>query len=143
MYVRNVLQSKGHAIISVSPENSLLEVARKLRENKIGAVLVCESKGRMCGVLSERDIVIALAKHGASIMEGLVSDFMTESVYTCSLDDDMEKVMEQMTSRRVRHLPVVDEGNVVGMISIGDVVKQRMAETKAESEALMTYITTA
>jgi CBS domain-containing protein len=142
MYVKNVLQYKGHQIISVSPDNSLLEVAKTLRENKIGAVLVCKSEGQMCGVLSERDIIIAVAKHGASILSGKVSDFMTEGVYTCSPDDDMKKVMEQMTSKRIRHLPVLDEGNIVGVISIGDVVKQRMAETEAESEAMMTYITT-
>ena len=143
MYVRNVLQHKGHDIISVAPDNSLQEVAKTLRENKIGAVLVCEKAGRMCGVLSERDIIIAIAKHGGVILEGKVAEFMTEGVYTCSLDDKIKTVMEQMTRRRVRHLPVVEDGNVVGMISIGDVVKQRMAETEAESEALKTYITTA
>jgi len=143
MYVKNVLQYKGHQIISVAPSNSLLEVAKTLRENKIGAALVCEGEGRMCGVISERDIIIAIAKHGAAILEGKVSDFMTEGVYTCSLEDDMKKVMEQMTSKRIRHLPVIEDGKVVGVISIGDVVKQRMAETEAESEALMTYITTA
>ncbi len=143
MFVRNVLQHKGHEIISVSPDNSLQEVAKTLRENKIGAVLVCDDPKRMCGVLSERDIIIAIAKHGASVLEGKVSDFMTEGVYTCALDDDMKTVMEQMTWRRVRHLPVIEEGKVVGVISIGDVVKQRIAETEAESEALMTYITTA
>ena len=142
MYVKNVLQYKGHQIISVAPDNSLLEVAKTLRENKIGAVLVCEGEGRMCGVLSERDIIIAIAKHGGGILTGKVSDFMTEGVYTCSLEDDMKKVMAQMTDKRIRHLPVVDEGKVVGVISIGDVVKQRMAETEAESEAMMTYITT-
>jgi len=143
MYVRNVLQNKGHEIISVIPSNSLQEVAKTLRENKIGAVLVCEGEGRMCGVLSERDIIIAIAKHGGEILSGKVSDFMTEGVYTCSLDDDMKSVMEQMTRRRIRHLPVVEEGKVVGLISIGDVVKHRMAETEAEQEALMTYIATA
>lgn len=143
MYVRNVLQNKGHEIISVSPGNSLLEVAKTLRENKIGAVLVCEGESRMCGVLSERDIIIAIAKHGGEILTGKVSEFMTEGVYTCALDDDMKSVMEQMTRRRIRHLPVVEEGNVVGLISIGDVVKHRMAETEAEQEALMTYIATA
>ncbi|MBL4800535.1 MAG: CBS domain-containing protein [Emcibacter sp.] len=143
MHVKNVLQYKGYQIISVSPDKSLLEVAKTLRENKIGAVLVCEGEGRMCGVISERDIIIAIAKHGSTILEGKVSDFMTEGVYTCSLEDEMKVVMEQMTNKRVRHLPVVDEGKVVGIISIGDVVKQRMAETEAESEAMMTYITSA
>lgn len=141
MYVKNILQSKGHDIITVLPSNSLLEVTKTLRENKIGAVLVCESEKRMCGILSERDIIIALAKHGTDVLTGKVGDFMTEGVYTCAPDDDMKTVMEQMTKRRIRHLPVLDEGNVVGVISIGDVVKHRMAETKAESEAMMTYIT--
>lgn len=143
MYVRNILQHKGHDIISISPENTLQEVAKILRENKIGAVIVREEAGRMCGLISERDIIIAIAKHGGNILDGIVSDYMTEGVYTCSLDDDMKMVMEQMTRRRIRHLPVVEEGNVVGMISIGDVVKQRMAESEAESEALKSYITTA
>lgn len=142
MYVKNVLQYKGHQIISVSPENSLMEVAKTLRENKIGAVLVCEGEGSMCGVLSERDIIIAIAKHGGTILSAKVCDFMTEGVYTCSLDDDMKSVMEKMTTRRVRHLPVVEEGKVVGVISIGDVVKRRIEESEAESEAMITYITT-
>lgn len=143
MYVRNVLQRKGHEVISVSPDNSLLETARVLRENKIGAVLACEQEGRMCGVISERDLVIAIAKHGETILDSKVADFMTQGVYTCSPDDDMKTVMEKMTTRRVRHLPVVDDEKVVGIISIGDVVKQRMAETEAEAEALKSYITTA
>jgi len=143
LYVRNVLERKGHEVISVSPENSLQETARVLRENKIGAVLACEEGGRMCGVISERDLVIAIAKHGASVLESKVADFMTQGVYTCHFNDDMKTVMEQMTTRRVRHLPVVDDEKIVGIISIGDVVKQRMAETEAEAEALMSYITTA
>ncbi len=141
MYVKNVLQYKGHQIISASPDNSLIEVTKTLRENKIGALLVCEGEGRMCGIISERDIIIAIAKHGGDILQSKVRDFMTEGVYTCSLEDDMKKVMEQMSGKRIRHLPVVEDGNVVGIISIGDVVKRRMAETKAESEAMMTYIT--
>ena len=141
MYVKNVLQYKGHQIISVSPDNSLMEVAKTLRENKIGAVLVCEGEGAMCGVLSERDIIIAIAKHGGAILSSKVCDFMTEGVYTCALDDDMKSVMEKMTTKRVRHLPVVEEGKVVGVISIGDVVKRRIEESEAESEAMMTYIT--
>ncbi len=143
MYVRNILQHKGHDIISVSPQNTLQEAAKTLRENKIGAVLVIADDKRMCGVISERDIIIAIAKHGANVLEGKVSDYMTEGVYTCSLDDEIKTVMEQMTWRRVRHLPVLDDGNIVGVVSIGDVVKHRIAETEAESEALITYITTA
>lgn len=141
MYVRNVLQYKGHQIISVLPDNSLMEVAKTLRENKIGAVLVREDDGHMCGVLSERDIIIAIAKHGSDILTGKVCDFMTEGVYTCTPEDDMKTVMEKMTNKRVRHLPVLEDGNIVGVISIGDVVKRRIAESEAESEAMITYIT--
>lgn len=142
MYVKNVLQRKGNEVISVTPEMSLQDTAKVLRENKIGAVLVCRENNSMCGVLSERDIVIAVAKQGGKVLDNKVSEFMTEGVYTCSPEDDMKAVMEQMTTRRIRHLPVVEEGNVVGMISIGDAVKQRMAETEAEAEALKAYITT-
>jgi len=143
MYVRNILQQKGRDIISVLPSYNLQEVAKTLRENKIGAVLVIDENKCMCGVISERDIVIAIAKHGGSVLQGKVSEYMTEGVYTCTLEDEIKQVMEQMTWRRVRHLPVVENGNVVGVVSIGDVVKQRMAETEAESEALITYITSA
>lgn len=143
MYVRDILQQKGHEIISIAPDNTMLDTAKVLRENKIGAVLVCQPGGRMCGIISERDIVIALAKHGATILDNPASEFMTEGVYTCSRDDEIKTVMEQMTRRRVRHLPVVEDEKVIGVISIGDVVKGRIAETEAEREALMTYITTA
>lgn len=140
--VKNVLQRKGNDVISVAPEVTMLDTAKVLRENKIGAVLVCEKEGRMCGVLSERDIVIAIAKQGAGILTKPVSEFMTEGVYTCTQKDDMKSLMETMTTRRIRHLPVVEADKVVGMVSIGDVVRERMAETEAESEALKAYITT-
>lgn len=140
--VKNVLQRKGNDVISVAPDTTMLDTAKVLRENKIGAVLACEKGGRMCGVLSERDIVIAIAKQGASILSKPVSEFMTEGVYTCVPEDDMKSLMETMTTRRIRHLPVVEDDKVVGMVSIGDVVRERMAETEAEAEALKAYITT-
>ncbi|TPD58963.1 CBS domain-containing protein [Emcibacter nanhaiensis] len=140
--VKNILQRKGNEVISVSPQETLHETAKVLRENKIGAVLVREGGGKMVGVISERDLVIAIAKHGGNVLDNKVAEFMTEGVYTCSLDDDVKAVMEKMTSRRIRHLPVVDGENIVGIISIGDAVKQRIAETEAEAEALKAYIAT-
>ena len=143
MYVKNILQHKGDNVISVTPDQSLEETAKVLRENKIGAVLCCEAGQSMCGVISERDIIIAIAKHGPSVLRKVTSDYMTKGVYTCAPDDNMKEVMEKMTNRRVRHLPVVEDDRVVGVISIGDVVKERLKETEAETEALMTYIASA
>ena len=143
MYVKNILNRKGHDVISIEPTSTMLETAKVLRENKIGAILVCDKDGKMCGVISERDIVIAIARSGAPILNKAVGDFMTTGVYTCKAEDTIKQVMEVMTSRRIRHLPVVGAGGtIVGMISIGDVVKERMSETEAEAEALKAYIAT-
>jgi CBS domain-containing protein len=143
LYVKNILARKGHDVISISPESTMLETAKVLRENKIGAILACDEAGKMCGVISERDIVIAIAKSGGAVLDKKVGDFMTTGVYTCKVEDSIKQVMEVMTSRRIRHLPVVgDGGDIVGMISIGDVVKERMSETEAEAEALKAYIAT-
>ena len=141
MYVKNILARKGSEVVRIAPNNTLLETARVLRENKIGAILACDSDGKMCGVISERDIVIAIARSGAAVLNNAVSTCMTTGVYTCTPEDTIKQVMEVMTSRRIRHLPVVgDEGAIVGMISIGDVVKERISETEAEAEALKAYI---
>ncbi len=141
MYVKNILARKGSEVVRIAPNNTLLETARVLRENKIGAILACDSDGKMCGVISERDIVIAIARSGPAVLNNAVSTCMTTGVYTCKPDDTIKQVMEVMTSRRIRHLPVVgDEGAIVGMISIGDVVKERISETEAEAEALKAYI---
>jgi len=143
MYVKNILNRKGHDVISIEPTSTMLETAKVLRENKIGAIMVCDKEGKMCGVISERDIVIAIARSGAPILDKAVGDFMTTGVYTCKAEDTIKQVMEVMTSRRIRHLPVVGAGGtIVGMISIGDVVKERMSETEAEAEALKAYIAT-
>lgn len=143
MYVKNILSRKGNEVVRISPSNTLLETARVLRENKIGAILACDSDGKMCGVISERDIVIAIARSGAAVLDNKVETCMTTSVYTCKPNDTIKQVMEVMTSRRIRHLPVVgDDDTIVGMISIGDVVKERISETEAEAEALKAYIAT-
>ena len=143
MYVKNILARKGSDVVSISPNSTMLELSKVLRENKIGAILACETDGKMCGVVSERDIVIAIARSGAGILDKPVGDYMTTGVYTCTAEDTIKHVMEVMTSRRIRHLPVVGEdGSIAGMISIGDVVKERMSETEAEAEALKAYIAT-
>jgi CBS domain-containing protein len=143
MYVKNILARKGSDVVRISPEQTLLDAAKVIRENKIGAMLCCDKDGKMCGMLSERDIVISIARSGSGVLDNKISTCMTTGVYTCKEDDTIKQVMEVMTERRIRHLPVVGEGGaIVGMVTIGDVVKERIMETEAEAEALKAYIAT-
>ena len=142
MTVRAILDSKGHQIQSVEPDTKLSAAIRVLSEKKIGAVLAM-SKGRIEGILSERDIVRAVAEHGAAALSMPVGQVMTREVATCGEDDTCASIMEQMTQRKFRHLPVMNKGEMVGLISIGDVVKQRVVEIEQESEAMRDYIRTA
>jgi CBS domain-containing protein len=142
MTVRAILDSKGHQVESVEPETSLSAAIKLLSERKIGAVLAM-SKGRIEGILSERDIVRVLGERGASVLDEPVSAVMTRKVVSCRQADTVAAIMEMMTTGKFRHLPVVEEGSVVGLISIGDVVKWRVREYETEQEALREYIKTA
>ena len=142
MTVRAILDTKGHQIQSVEPEAKLSAAIKILSERRIGAVLVM-SKGRMEGILSERDIVRVLGERGAAALDEPVSSVMTRKVVSCRQNDTVAAIMEMMTMGKFRHLPVVDEGIVVGLISIGDVVKWRVGEYEMEQEALRQYIKTA
>ncbi|MGY3451716.1 CBS domain-containing protein [Bradyrhizobium sp. USDA 4353] len=142
MTVRAILDIKGHQVESVDPKTSLADAARLLAERKIGAVLVM-SGTRMEGILSERDIVRALGERGASVLTEPVSDVMTRRVVSCKPADTVASLMETMTNGKFRHLPVIEGGLVVGLISIGDVVKWRVQEYETEQEALRQYIKTA
>ena len=142
MTVRAILDTKGHQIQSVEPEAKLSAAIKILSERRIGAVLVM-SKGRMEGILSERDIVRVLGERGAAVLDEPVSSVMTRKVVSCRQNDTVAAIMEMMTMGKFRHLPVVDEGMVVGLISIGDVVKWRVGEYEMEQEALRQYIKTA
>ena len=142
MTVRAILDSKGHHIQSVEPDTKLSAAIKILSERKIGAVLVM-STGRIEGILSERDIVRVLGERGARVLDEPVSTVMTRKVVSCRQTDTVAAIMEMMTLGKFRHLPVVDEGMVVGLISIGDIVKWRVMEFEAEQEALRDYIKTA
>ena len=142
MTVRAILDSKGHHILSVEPETKLSAAVKILCERKIGAVLVM-SDGRVEGILSERDIVRVLGDRGARVLDEPVSAVMTRKVVSCRQSDTVAGIMEMMTIGKFRHLPVVEEGMVVGLISIGDVVKWRVREFEIEQEALRDYIKTA
>ena len=142
MTVRAILDTKGHQIQSVEPEVTLSAAIKILAERKIGAVLVM-SKGRIEGILSERDIVRALADLGAAVLGEPVSAVMTRKVVSCRQSDTVAAIMETMTLGKFRHLPVIEDGRVVGLISIGDIVKWRLGEYEAEQAALRDYIKTA
>lgn len=142
MTVRSILNTKGHHIVSVEPDAKLAAAIRVLGEKKIGAVLVM-NQTRLEGILSERDIVRVLGERGASALEAPVSEVMTRKVVTCKETDTVAELMEMMTTGKFRHLPVIDSGKVVGLISIGDVVKRRVQEYESEQEALRDYIKTA
>ena len=142
MTVRSILDSKGHQVLSVEPDAKLAAAIKILGERKIGAVLVM-SEGRIEGILSERDIVRALSERGAGVLDESVSAVMTRKVVSCRESDTVAGIMEMMTLGKFRHLPVVEEGRVVGLISIGDIVKRRVQEYETEQEALRDYIKTA
>ena len=139
MTVSHILQSKGSDVISAAPDASLLEVAATLAENRIGAVLVMQSDGTVAGIISERDVVRALAQRG-ELGQTKVSEFMTRELITCRPDATIDQIMSLMTEGRVRHLPVMEDGELRGMISIGDVVKRRIAEVEFEAEEMKRYI---
>jgi len=142
MTVGAILDSKGHQIIHVSPDDKLSSVVKLLSERRIGAVLVM-SGPHLDGILSERDIVRVIGERGAAALDEPVQAVMTRKVISCKPTDSVGAIMEKMTSGKFRHLPVVDDDKIVGLISIGDVVKTRVAEFEHEQEALRDYIATA
>lgn len=139
MTVRKILQGKGAGVLSIAPAMPISDVTKTLADNKIGAVLVMDGD-HLAGILSERDIVRVLARSGAGALTLPASSVMTQSVQTCAPDDLADDVMERMTASRFRHMPVVEHGKVVGVVSIGDVVKKRIDEAVAETEHLKSYI---
>jgi len=143
MYVRDILSIKGRNVLTIEPAATLAAAAKLLAENRIGALVVTGAGGRIAGILSERDIVQALAARGAGALDAPVSEFMTRKVATCSSADTISSIMERMTEGKFRHVPVVEQGQRAGIISIGDVVKHRLMEMEQEQAALRNYIQTA
>ncbi|MGY8991663.1 MAG: CBS domain-containing protein [Rhodospirillales bacterium] len=139
MRVANILTVKDDDVISVAPDTSIVNVAKILKSKRIGAILVMEA-GSIAGIISERDIARGLPDYGEKILTMPVSDLMTKKVTTCNSDASIDEIMEMMTENRIRHLPVVDDGKLVGFISIGDVVKNRVEELVAEEDQLRSYV---
>ena len=140
MFVSDILTQKGTSVHSVVPTASVAEVSQQLSARRIGSVLVIDADGSVHGIVSERDVVRALASDGAAALGLEVSRIMTRDVVTCDPDDAIEDVMQAMTSGRFRHVPVVRHGDLLGLVSIGDVVKARLTEARYEAEALKAYI---
>ncbi|HZP78664.1 MAG TPA: CBS domain-containing protein [Pseudolabrys sp.] len=143
MLVKHILAAKGGDIVNIEPTANLAAAVGLLAERRIGALLILGADHRIVGILSERDIVRVLAERGTAALSEPVGQVMTRNVMTCSCDDTISSIMERMTTGKFRHLPVVDEGRLVGLISIGDVVKHRVQEIEHESAALQDYIRTA
>ncbi len=143
MNVREILSVKGNDVVTIEPNTNLAAAAKLLAERRIGALVVTGPAGRVVGILSERDIVHVLAAGGIAALETPVSEAMTRKVTTCSPLDTIGSIMERMTAGKFRHVPVVEQGRLTGIISIGDVVKHRLMEMENEQAALRDYIQTA
>jgi CBS domain-containing protein len=143
MTVKTILSDKGSNVTTTEPAATLESGMRILAEHGIGALVVLGADQRVIGVLSERDIVRALAERGASALTEPLARVMTRNVSTCSPSDTVKSIMKQMTACKFRHLPVVEQEQLVGIVSIGDVVKHTLMEMRDESEALHDYIQTA
>jgi CBS domain-containing protein len=141
MNVAAILRQKGRAVTTVSPSVTLLDVANKLAAKRIGAIVVVGTRGEVAGIISERDIIRALSDGGSECLARPVSEIMTRQVVTCQETDTLDELMAMMTAKRFRHLPVVTDKALVGIISIGDVVKHHVAEVKMEATAMRDYIT--
>lgn len=140
MHVHNILQVKGANVATIRPEATLGDATASLRDHGVGALVVCSDE-RIVGIISERDIVRSLAAHGGSTTVREVASEMSADVTTCRADDTVDALMELMTERRIRHLPVVDDGGgLTGIISIGDIVKARLGQLVTENDQLADYI---
>lgn len=143
MNVAAILDEKGRDVVSLKADATLSEAAALLDHHRIGAVVVIDDEGAIAGVLSERDIVRQLARQGAGALAEPVGLSMTRDVVTAAPSVTLQDVMESMTEHRIRHLPIVEDGRLAGIVSIGDVVKRRIEMTEAEAEAMKAYIASA
>jgi len=143
MTVKAILSVKGADVATIAPGASIAAAAARLAERRIGALVVQGADDRVVGIISERDIVFALAERGAGVLDEPVSQIMTRKVVTCSESETVAAVMERMTTGKFRHVPVIENNRLVGIVSIGDVVKHRLGQIEGETAALRDYILTA
>jgi CBS domain-containing protein len=142
MTIAHILKHRGGTIMSVSPDHSLQEAAAILTDKRVGALVVLDSNGHLEGILSERDIVRLCAQAGAAAMTAKVADAMTKDVLTAAPKDKVDSALARMTDRRIRHLPVLEGQKLVGVVSIGDLVKAKIDHARQEADAMRAYIAT-
>ena len=133
---------KGREVFTAAPDTARFEIAKLLGVHRIGCIVIAAEDGKVIGIVSERDIVREIARAGASVLEEPVEACMTKAVVSCRESDTMDQLMGEMTAHRFRHMPVVDRGRLVGLVSIGDVVRMRIAEAEMEAAAMREYIST-
>ncbi len=143
MTVKAILARKGSDVLTAEPTASLADAVKLLNTRRIGALVVTGPDRRIIGILSERDIVRTVAEKGEGALAGSVADAMTRKVVTCTMSDTVAELMERMTEGKFRHVPVLEQGRLAGIVSIGDVVKSRLHEMEQETDALRDYIRTA
>lgn len=142
MNVAAILKSKGRAVATAKPDATLLEISQTLAQKKIGAIIIVGENGKLSGIISERDVIRAISQHGAAALDEPVSQVMTKTVITCGETSVLDELMEVMTQGRFRHIPVIDNDQLVGIVSIGDVVKNHIAEVEMEVTAMRGYLAT-
>jgi len=141
MDIESILKRKGREVRTIGPASTVAETLHRMRHERIGALVVCEDKTSIAGIVSERGIMDALAEHSVEVLGARVGSVMTRKVFTCSRHDRVGAVMALMTNRRIRHVPVVEnEGQLCGLVSIGDVVKHQLDEIQREADAMREYI---
>jgi CBS domain-containing protein len=141
MLINQLLNLKGYQVFTASPDDTLASVSALLYARRVGAFIVSDRLGRVVGIVSERDVIRAIAQKGAAALEQPVSDIMTKDVISAHLGETVDSLLSRMTDRRIRHLPVMDGQKLVGIISIGDLVKAKIAHAEHEAETLKAYIT--
>jgi len=142
MNVAAILKMKGREVCTTTPDTTLLDIATLLGTRRIGCIVVTGIDGKVIGIVSERDIVREIARAGSKVLKEPVASCMTKTVMTCREADTIDRLMAEMTTHRFRHMPVVERGRLVGLVSIGDVVKMRIAEAEMEAAAMRDYIAT-
>ena len=141
MHVAAILKEKGRAVETAGLQTTVMDVAARLSARRIGAIVITAADGSIAGIISERDVIRVIGQHGASALDWPVSEAMTRTVQTCRESDTIDTLMSVMTARRFRHLPVLENGQLAGIVSIGDVVKHRVAEVEHEATMMRDYIT--
>jgi CBS domain-containing protein len=143
MNVKHILSQKGSDVLTLEPNATLTDAMDILAKRRIGALVVTGADRRIVGIISERDVVRAIAEHGTGILQSPVSEMMTRKVVTCGQNETIAEIMGRMTAGKFRHVPVVEQGRLIGIVSIGDIVKARLEELEQEHDALRDYIRTA